>query len=669
MKAAIHPASPHRQALFQADSEDSTFKAATAAIAFLEADLANARNWDLTTRVLVGDLEREAEGPLRMRLQKILKLVPQLFSNRRTAELQLSLIREPLLKAYNTHRTGSHPLRIDQELVAKLHLEYDTLATAHADKPESEIFRDACTLVCTIEDWQSRRREGLIAVRARQEDLALEDAEDMLDELVHFPALVDTLLNDKATFDRFCRLVVRDHLPVSIFADWPEETDFLEKAEGLHCSITGVGHTISVGVSGFPEILVSGRLTRIRDLPGYKEVLAGPRFISSYTGSTPDTRFRNLQGYCTLGCDAAKGNYFPYSRAAEQADLLYPNGYFYTAAKGLIQWNPRTWSYRTETGWQSIDLENPDWLYDIPPIRSVWVDVAGPRDEPLFYEPNVEASETGPQTAGIHGYYALYTPARGNPADYLMCINGQWKRLVDVRTFGTFATPFEAGARAVNPFFGEVFALEQNHAEPSRHNVAARFPVSKEYMNKLIAFTKQERLQSLSEMAAHEQKERSFIARFTSTLGSIERAAYATFAILAIPTSVYLGVAFAAAAISTLTFACTLAATLTVAIACLILLKVRSAAPSIEAGFHLDTRNCTSALKRSANVAGISLPTTAQAHKVLPRSLRILRKLLNPCSPSLVTHPYITKIFLAMQDDLHKNRKSPPLYTKSTCSC
>ncbi len=210
------------------------------------------------------------------------------------------------------------------------------------------------------------------------------------------------VLENKLIQELFKKQVIRDGLSLEVFFKHPLAANFLRSCESLERSFSFAREEILIGKDSLePELRVNNVMTPISSLPGYYDISRE---------KDEKNAFRNLAGWRTSGMEH-RAPHWPLKEAIGLANERNANAYYYSKTYGLIQWDPRSWSWKQEDGsWQRIDLDKKFWWKQIPPYKVEEIECEDENDLGWRVEQLVSYSAHSFQAVGTHSFSCMIIP-------------------------------------------------------------------------------------------------------------------------------------------------------------------------------------------------------------------------------------------------------------------
>ncbi len=363
-------------------------------------------------------------------------------------------------------------LRIDREEVVRLQDMASELPKGSIDKLRFE---------SALDDYISVRNqaEGVLS----SEYLSRDSYEGIADDEGHILArnvlkdysdYVPYLLEDKVIQELFFKQVVMTRMDLDVFFCHPLVVCRLQQTEYMNNSIYHAGDRVRVSKeSGLPEMRVANRWVSVRSIPGFLE----------------GTLVNNL-GWRSLGLAYD----VPHCSLSQSADKLQaPNGYVYTSAEGLIQWNPRAWTRRIAGRWQEVDLNRRNWWHQLPPYAIETITKQDESDRGWRLRTVITHSSPRIQLKGTHSYVHIVTPVEDQDGVPLGCVK------VAHFPFGEFAYPHLGMAKVLKSMHPEVHYIDMNLGYGNRGKTTRDFRISQESGLNAFEQIRKERLSNLEE--------------------------------------------------------------------------------------------------------------------------------------------------------------------------
>lgn len=267
-----------------------------------------------------------------------------------------------------------------------------------------------------------------------------------LESLSEYPKLCHEILTNKAMKRIFIETVIDNDVPVILFAERPEISDFLVHSS-IHKAAILAGNPMHLNGSD-ASILFEGELCRINRLPGFV-----------------DDSFKHLVNLRDIGADPENKNW---SLSEAETMMRTENSYSFTAT-GLEAINPRTWERKINGEWQDINLEENHFWNQLPPWRR---EVHSRSDLPdgCFIEVIVSRSEQEVHAEGTHAFLAIGYPSDDNEANDTSVV-------VNVYPFGIIASGFNTDTPFA-PFERQLLYLDENLDLSERDFRSMRFRIT-----------------------------------------------------------------------------------------------------------------------------------------------------------------------------------------------
>lgn len=478
--------------------------------------------------------------------------------------------------------------------------------------------------------------------------------------------------------ERILEYVFEDRYPLEMVKDHWEALDQLKginpdgsrnfQAENLHKSITGAAEKVEWITTGDePGLYTTFMGDRKRVLALDDGELKIKIDQQSFQDIPAAELLLNGQGWYTLGYEKTSANgkdnkrYSQLIPAIDNRKNRDEGMVVFTRDRGLVNWNPRTWSQTTgDHTTMSNEADFGSWREKLMTLGghydTVEVELKDENDQGHRFISAVSANQPRAGFAGTHSHFGYLIP-EGDVIER----GGKLYKKAKHFSFGTYGHDVAViSTTGLDPKSGEIWCGDNSLTMPDRSHVYEITPITSEKCeNSLKAVHKmhlehyEEGVKKLaSKEKAIEMRPKRIFSVALSVVGSIATAALLTMVGLIIGnviTPACLGTLVTAgipwAAIGTILGCMAVAGTC-------IYLAYRWR-PDPDGTFILDSQNCTFDMAKAAAAAGIHYHSLAPAHRIGRWYESLGRRVFRPFKSNINT-PFLIRALMQIRQDTQR---------------